>query len=497
MNAVALPATVKQFMRAEKRLLIGGRWVAASSGERIPVLDPATGEVISEVASAGPADADKAVHAARQALHSKAWRDLAPDAREELIRGLADLIEQNADELAGLETHDNGMLYGFARHLNVMGAVGVLRYMAGWASKIEGSTRQVAVPIPDSQFFAYTAKEPVGVVAAILPWNVPVMLAAWKLGPALASGCTIVLKPAEETSLATLRLGELIEEAGFPPGVVNIITGYGETAGHALAAHRDVDKVSFTGSVATGKIINRTATDTLKRVTLELGGKSPVIVLDDADLGAAIEAAAGGIFMNAGQVCVAGSRVYAQTQVFDRFVQGLAESARRVKVGPGLDPASEMGPLVSQEQQQRVLGYIQEGVREGGSVAAGGHAPGRKGFFVEPTVLVNVTNRAKVVQEEIFGPVITVQRFEDIEEVVTAANDSAYGLGAYLWSRDISKVHQLVPRLRAGSVWINTSAIPHPALPHGGFKQSGFGRDLGRESLEQFLETKSVLLRVR
>jgi len=497
MNSVATQEAVKRFLNSEKRLFIGGEWVGAASKEKIPVLDPASGELIAEVASAGPADVDRAVRSARGALYLRDWRDMAPERREELIRRLADLIEQNADELASLETHDNGMLYGFARFLNVTGAVGVLRYMAGWASKIEGHTRQVSVPIPDSQFFAYTAKEPVGVVAAILPWNVPVMLAAWKLGPALATGCTIVLKPAEETPLATLRLAELVQQAGFPPGVVNVVTGYGESAGHALVAHADVDKVSFTGSVETGKLINRTATDTLKRVTLELGGKSPIIVLDDADVDAAIAGAAGGIFMNAGQVCVAGSRLYAQRKVFERIVAGLAESAKRVKVGPGFDPASEMGPLVSQAQQSRVLGLVRQGVTEGATIAAGGNTVGRRGFFVEPTVLVNLKNHMRVVQEEIFGPVIAVQRFDDIDEVVTAANDSVYGLGAYVWSRDISKVHQIVPQLRAGTVWINTSAIPHPALPHGGFKRSGFGRDLGRESLEQFLETKSVLLRVQ
>lgn len=497
MNASALQDRVGRFLREPKRLLIGDKWLPAASEETIPVVNPATEEVVATVASAGAPDVDRAVQAARRAFSSREWRRMAPDRREELIRKLADLVEQNADELAALETIDNGMLFGFARDLNVMGAVGVLRYMSGWASKIEGSIRQVSVPIPDSQFFAFTAKEPVGVVAAILPWNVPVMLAAWKLGPALAAGCTIVLKPAEETPLATLRLAELVEEAGFPPGVVNVITGFGETAGHALVSHPGVDKVSFTGSVETGKLVNHNATDTLKRVTLELGGKSPILVLEDADVDAALEGSAGGIFMNAGQVCVAGSRMYAHRRIFDRVVEGLANGAKRLKVGPGSDPASQMGPLVSQQQQNRVLGLIRQGVRDGASLAAGGDRIGPKGFFVQPTVLVGLRNDMTVVQEEVFGPVITVQRFEDIDEVVVAANDTRYGLGAYVWSRDISKVHQIVPLLRAGTVWVNTPAIPHPALPTGGFKQSGFGRDLGRESLEHYLETKSVLIRVQ
>ena len=492
----AVPEHLQSCLTSQE-LFIGGEWRAPVSRETIPVENPATGERIGHVAAAGPEDVDQAVDAARTAFESKEWRRMSPEGREELIRKLADLIERHADELATLETLDNGMLYGFARNLNVMGAVGVLRYMAGWPSKIQGSTRQVSIPIPGSEFFAYTSKEPVGVVAAIVPWNVPVMLAAWKLGPALATGCTIILKPAEETPLATLYLARLIQEAGFPPGVVNVITGYGEIAGHALAAHPDVDKVSFTGSVETGKIVNRTATETLKRVTLELGGKSPVIVLDDADVELATANAADGIFMNAGQVCVAGSRLYAQRKVFDRVVDGLARRAKELKIGSGMDPASDMGPLVSRGQHDRVLRLIHQGLEAGGHAVAGGGSVDRAGFFVEPTVLVDLKNAMSVVQEEIFGPVMTVLAFDDIEEAIAAANDSRYGLAAYLWSRDISKVHSIVPRLRAGTVWVNTQAIPHPALPTGGFKQSGFGKDLGPESIEQYLETKSVLMRVQ
>ena len=376
-------------------------------------------------------------------------------------------------------------------------AIDLFRYMAGWATKIEGNTIPISVPYtPGAQYHAYTLREPVGVVGQIIPWNFPLLMAAWKLGPALAAGCTIVLKPAEQTPLSVLLLGELMCEAGLPDGVVNIITGYGETAGAALAAHPDVDKVAFTGSTEVGKLILNAAASNLKKVSLELGGKSPSLVLQDADLNAGIPGVASAIFFNHGQCCCAGSRLYVEKGIFDNVISGVVEQAKKIKVGPGMDPATDMGPLVSDEQQQRVLGYLESGVSEGAKAVVGGGRLGDKGYFVEPTVLVNTTPTMKVIQEEIFGPVVCAEPFTDLDEVITQANNSIYGLAAAIWTKDLSKAHRIAAQLQAGTVWINCHNIFDAALPFGGYKQSGWGREMGHDALELYTEVKAVCARL-
>jgi phenylacetaldehyde dehydrogenase len=488
-------ADVAAFLRQPARLLIGGEWVPSTSKVRIPVIDPATGAEVAVVADANAADVDKAVAAARTAFERGPWSTMLPAQREALLWRLADLIEQHADELAELESIDNGKTKKMASIVDVPGARNHFRYMAGWATKIEGSTIEISVGAPEGvRVNAYTRREPVGVVAQIIPWNFPLVMAAWKLGPALAAGCTCILKPAEQTPLTALRLGELIIEAGFPPGVVNILTGYGETVGAALVTHPGVDKIAFTGSTLVGKAINKAATDTLKRVSLELGGKSPVIVLPDADVDSAIKGAAGGIFFNAGQVCAAGSRLYVHRKIFDRVVEGVGGAASSIRLGPGLDPSTQMGPLVSREQQERVLGYIESGKAEGASVVTGGDAPAHSGFFVKPTVLADVKRSMRVVQEEIFGPVLVAQRFDDLDEVAALANDTPYGLSASIWSNDLKAVHRLVPKIKAGTVWVNTHGPVDANMPFGGFKHSGLGREHGRVGIEMYTELKSVCM---
>jgi phenylacetaldehyde dehydrogenase len=381
--------------------------------------------------------------------------------------------------------------------IDVPGARDWFRYMAGWATKIEGTTMQTSIGgIPGAKFHTYMVREPVGVVAQIVPWNFPLAMAAWKLAPALAAGCTCILKPAEQTPLTALRLGELILEAGFPPGVVNIITGMGETTGAALVAHPGVDKIAFTGSTEVGKIINRSATDTLKRVSLELGGKSPMIVLPDADIGMAVGGAAMAIFFNSGQVCTAGSRLYVHAKIFDKVVEGLSGAAGAIRLGPGLEQTTEMGPLVSKEQQDRVLGYIESGRKEGASVAVGGEALAHPGYFVKPTVLVNVKPQMRVVREEIFGPVVVAQRFDELDEVVKAANDTPYGLAASIWTNNLSAAHRLIPRIKAGTVWVNCHNLLDANMPFGGFKSSGIGREHGRAGIDMYSELKSVCMLV-
>ena len=500
-NAIApqlTPSTsVREFIAKKPRLLINGEWVAPRSAETLAVFDPATGREISRVVDAGAEDVSRAVAAARAALETGPWADMSPSGREALLWKLSDLIERNAAELAELESVNNGKTRFMASIIDVPGTRDYFRYMAGWATKIEGSTFQSSIHgAPGSKFHTYTTREPVGVVAQIVPWNFPLAMAAWKLAPALAAGCTCILKPAEQTPLTSLRLGELIIEAGFPPGVINILTGLGETTGAALVAHPGVDKIAFTGSTAVGKIINKSATDTMKRVSLECGGKSPVIIFPDVDVGMAVGGAAQAIFFNAGQVCTAGSRLFVHRKIFDKVVEGMSGAAAGIKLGPGLDPKTEMGPLVSREQQERVLEYIASGKKQGASVAVGGEAPQNDGYYVKPTVLVNVKPDMRVVREEIFGPVVVAQRFDELDEIAAAANDSPYGLGASVWSNDLRTVHRLVPKIKAGTVWVNCHNMVDPSMPFGGFKQSGLGREHGRSAIEMYTELKSVCISI-
>ncbi|MEE9405199.1 MAG: aldehyde dehydrogenase family protein [Algisphaera sp.] len=490
-----IPSSIQPFLSAPKKLLINGQWQAAKSGKTLDVFNPASDEVVAQVAAGDAADIDLAVKAARQAFDTGPWSKMTASERGRLIWKIGDLIEQNADELANLETLDNGKPFGVAKAADVALAADMFRYMAGWATKIEGNTIPLNVPyMPGSQFQAFTLKEPVGVVGQIIPWNFPLLMAAWKLGPALACGCTVVLKPAEQTPLSAIRLGELIQEAGLPEGVVNIVTGFGETAGAAIAAHDGVDKVAFTGSTEVGKLIVHAATGNLKKVSLELGGKSPNVVYDDADLETAIAGAADAIFFNQGQVCSAGSRLYVQKGIYEEVVAGVSEIAKNMKVGDGFDASTQMGPLVSREQFERVTGYLKAGTDAGAQASAGGGSIDRPGYFVQPTVLKDATHDMSVVQEEIFGPVVAAMSFKDDSELVGRANDSSYGLAAGIWTRDISKAHRLAKSIQAGTVWVNCYSIFDAALPFGGYKQSGWGREMGHAALDSYLQTKSVCI---
>src|SRR6202051_2120544 len=485
---------IRNFMTSSRRLLIDGKWVDAQSGETFPVYNPASGEILHQCAAGDKADIDLAVQAARRAFEDGPWSRLTHGQRGKLIWKLADLIEEHLEEFAQLESLDNGKPLAVARVADVPLAVDLFRYMSGWTTKIEGQT--LSTSQLGSDYFAYTLREPVGVVGQIIPWNFPLLMAAWKLGPALAIGCTVVLKPAEQTPLSALRLGELIAEAGFPEGVVNIVPGYGETAGAALAAHPHVDKIAFTGSTEVGKLIVHAATGNLKKVSLELGGKSPNVVFKDADLDAAIAGSASAIFFNHGQCCCAGSRLFVERPVFDRVVEGVAAKAKKINVGSGLEPKTSMGPLVSEEQLQRVCNYLEIGLSEGATAMTGGKKLGDKGYFVEPTVLVNTKDDMRVVQEEIFGPVVTAIPFDNPEELTPRANSTVYGLAAGIWTKDISKAHKLAASLRAGTVWINCYNVFDAALPFGGYKQSGWGREMGKDVLELYNQTKAVCTRL-
>jgi phenylacetaldehyde dehydrogenase len=490
---VTLDRDVEIFTRAPRQLFIDGQWTDAASGKSFETPNPATGETLAYIAEGDAEDINRAVRAARKAFESGPWSRMTPSERGRIIWRIGDLILEHADELAQLESLDNGKPFAVARAADVPLAADLFHYMAGWATKIEGNSISISVPyMPGANFHSYTLREPLGVVGQIIPWNFPLLMAAWKLGPALATGNCVVLKPAEQTPLTALRLAGLMAEAGVPDGVVNVVTGFGETAGAALAAHPDVDKVAFTGSTEVGKLIVAAAGATnLKKLTLELGGKSPNIVFDDAGP-EAIEGAANAIFFNHGQCCVAGSRLYVQQARFEEVVDGVAAIAKSIKMGPGMEPGTQMGPLVSDEQFRRVSGFLESGKAEGATALTGGGRYGDRGYFIEPTVLTNTRPDMKVVREEIFGPVLVAASFADLDEIAKVANDSEYGLGAGIWTKDISKAHALAKKLRAGTVWINCYNVFDAALPFGGYKQSGWGREMGHEVLNNYTEVKAV-----
>jgi len=494
-NATSPLATTQAFIDSAHRLFIGDSRPAALSGETLNVYNPANGQLLTQVPSGNGDDINQAVNAARQAFDDSDWSRMKPVERERLLWRLADLIEENAELLAEIESLDNGKSKAIAQAVDIRLAIDFLRYMAGWATKIEGSTVNPSLPfMPGAETFGCTLREPVGVVGAIVAWNFPLLLACWKLGPALATGCTVVLKPAEETPLTALKLGELIQQAGYPAGVVNIVTGEGHTAGAALSSHPAVDKLTFTGSTEVGKLIGKAAMDSMTRVTLELGGKSPTIVMADADPVTAAQGAANAIFFNHGQVCCAGSRLYVHRKHFDRVIADISDMAAAMPIGHGLDPNAQMGPLVSARQQQRVQDYIQQGLNEGARATVGGTNWDGDGFFVKPTVLVDTNQQSTVTREEIFGPVLVAMPFDDTDEAIRIANDSQYGLGASIWSNNLAEVHRMIPRIRSGSVWVNCHTALDPQLPFGGYKQSGLGREMGRDVIEHYTEVKSVLI---
>jgi aldehyde dehydrogenase (NAD+) len=474
------------------KLLINNRWIPSISGKTFATINPSTGEEICQIAEADAADVDKAVQAARKAFEHGPWRKTAASERGRLLNRVADLIERHADELAALESLDNGKPVAIAKAVDVAATVGCFRYFAGWSDKIQGKT----IPI-DGDFFCYTRLEPVGVVGQIIPWNFPMLMLAWKLAPALATGNTVVMKPAEQTPLSALRIGELIVEAGFPEGVVNMLPGFGPTAGAAIARHMDVDKVAFTGSTEVGHLIMEAAAKSnLKRVTLELGGKSPNIVFADTNLEEAVEGAHFGLFFNHGQCCCAGSRVFVEQKIYDEFVEKSGKRARNRTVGDPFDPKTEQGPQVDAAQFDKVMDYIGSGRKEGAKLVCGGERVGDKGYFIQPTVFADVEDDMKIAQEEIFGPVMSIIPFKGLEEVVDRANKTPYGLAAAVWTRDIQKALAVSNSVRAGTVWVNCYNVLDTRAPFGGFKQSGIGRELGEYGLQQYTEIKTVTVKL-
>jgi len=492
MATVMPPPIEQQIPISATKLLINNRWVESESGRTFATVNPSTGEEICQIAEADAADVEKAVKAARNAFEKGSWRKTQASDRGRMLHRLADLIEQHADELAAIESLDNGKPVGVAKAVDVAATVGCYRYFAGWADKIHGKT----IPI-DGDFFCYTRHEPVGVVGQIIPWNFPMLMQAWKLAPALAAGNTVVMKPAEQTPLSALRIGELLVEAGFPEGVVNLLPGFGPTVGAAIASHMDVDKVAFTGSTEVGHLIMEAAAKSnLKRVTLELGGKSPNIVFGDTDLDDAVEGAHFGLFFNHGQCCCAGSRVFVEQRIYDQFVEKSGDRAKRRRVGDPFDPKTEQGPQVDQAQFDKVMGYINSGRSEGAKLVCGGGRVGDRGYFIQPTVFADVQDDMKIASEEIFGPVMSIIPFKSVDEVVERANRTAYGLAAAVWTRDIQKAHAIANSVRAGTVWVNCYNILDTRAPFGGFKQSGIGRELGEYGLQQYTEVKTVTVKL-
>jgi acyl-CoA reductase-like NAD-dependent aldehyde dehydrogenase len=487
-QGVKIPAVFDFLRGSSKKLLIGGKWAASKSGKTFETINPANEEVLALVAEGDKADIDEAVKAARKAFEDGRWAAMRPHDRTRLLLKIADLIEQHADELAELETLDNGKAIWESKNIDIPFAAETFRYYAGWATKIYGETNP-----SEPTIFNYTLREPIGVCGQIIPWNFPLLMAAWKLGPALACGNTVILKPAEQTPLTALRLGELICETGIPDGVVNIVTGFGPTAGGAIASHPDIDKVAFTGSTEVGREILKASAGNLKHVSLELGGKSPNIVFPDADMQQAVFNSMLGIFMTQGQVCCAGSRIFVQQGVYDQFTDQLAQMAQTLTMGNPLDPQTRMGPVVSKEQHERVLGYLEAGKAEGAKVKTGGErGPQERGYFIKPTVFYDVNNSMKIAREEIFGPVAAAIPFKDENDAVFQGNDTSYGLAAAVWTRDISRAHKVARALKAGTVWINCYGALDPISSFGGYKQSGFGRELGRHAIDLYTQIKSV-----
>lgn len=496
-NELNLHPNIPKFLAQPKRMLINGQWVESTSGKQFETLNPATREVLTKVAEGDKEDINCAVQAARKAFAEGPWSRMKPNERSRLIYKLADLIEQNADELAQLETLDNGKPVRESRYVDIPSSCEHFRYYAGWVTKITGETFPVSAP---GNFLNYTRREPIGVVGQIVPWNFPLLMAAWKLAPALACGNTIVFKPAEQTPLTTLRLGELIQEAGFPDGVVNIVTGFGETAGAALVKHEDVDKIAFTGSTEVGKIIVGEAKGNLKKVSLELGGKNPNIIFADADLSKAIPAALAAIFFNQGEVCTSGSRLYVERKIYDQVISAMTEAIQKIKLGNGLMPSTEMGPLVSEEQLKRVNDYIEIGQKEGAEIYVGGLQSDEtelsKGYFVKPTIFTNVDDQMTIAKEEIFGPVLSVLPFDNTDDVICRANHSTFGLAAGVWTKDVSKAHRVANALESGTVWVNAYGLTDAASPFGGYKQSGIGREMGSTALDLYTQIKSIWVNI-